>query len=339
MRESLLTRIASIEPLLGELYLAALIAADVDAHELNVRTLASDTTVVLAYSFKCYSQRAARNFWIMLLMNSEDYDFANRSVAKYARVNDDSFSATSVRIPLVKLPSAHQSSTYARRLPLLSPLTTSPSRSRRASKRNSRVRLAPVRRTSSLLRRLNTPRGLPKRPTQLSRRVSNLSRRPSRSAQTRLLRTAPPRYPQTNSRQLPTLSLARAIAPDKPYPQTPRLQTQVQPAAAAGHVLSPRAQSASPTVLPQADEQVFPHARLSSPNTSSRMLDLSPLSGAAVRTLKRPAPLGIPSHSAAQSITLSTRRRTSSKTGTPRMRPSQLRLRLSSLRVLRCSIN
>ena len=55
-----------------------------DAHELNVRTLAGDTTVALAYRFKCYSQRAARDFSIMLLMHYEDYDFASRPVAKYA---------------------------------------------------------------------------------------------------------------------------------------------------------------------------------------------------------------------------------------------------------------
>ena len=53
MRESLQARIASISAPLGELFLATLIAADVDAHELNVRTLAGDTTVVLAYRFKC----------------------------------------------------------------------------------------------------------------------------------------------------------------------------------------------------------------------------------------------------------------------------------------------
>ena len=119
--------------------------------------------------------------------------------------------------PLPHLRTAHST---------LCPLPTSPSRSRRARKRNSRVRLAPVRRTSPLQRRSDTPRGLPKQPTQLSRRVSSRNRRPSRSTTTRLLRTAPPHYPQANQRQLPTPSLARTIpstAPDPPHPQTPPL--------------------------------------------------------------------------------------------------------------------
>ena len=40
----------------------------------------------------------------MLLMHYKNYDFASRLVAKYARVNDNSFSVLSVRIPLFKLP-------------------------------------------------------------------------------------------------------------------------------------------------------------------------------------------------------------------------------------------
>ena len=52
LHESLQARITAIGPPLEALYSNALIASNVDAHELNVRSVAGDTTVVLAYLFK-----------------------------------------------------------------------------------------------------------------------------------------------------------------------------------------------------------------------------------------------------------------------------------------------
>lgn len=103
MRQSLQARIACIGAALGELYLAAFIGADVDAHELNICTLVNDTTVVLNYRFKCYLIQAVCKFCVMLLMHYKDYDFASQPVNKYTRVNNNSFSVSSLRISLFKL--------------------------------------------------------------------------------------------------------------------------------------------------------------------------------------------------------------------------------------------
>ena len=48
LRDSLRARIAAVRPALCELYTAALIAADMDAHELKVRLLAGNTTAVIS---------------------------------------------------------------------------------------------------------------------------------------------------------------------------------------------------------------------------------------------------------------------------------------------------
>ena len=60
LRNSVYARIAAVSSQLSEFYKAPLIAAELDAHEVNVRTLAGETTAVIAYHFKCYSLRAAR---------------------------------------------------------------------------------------------------------------------------------------------------------------------------------------------------------------------------------------------------------------------------------------
>ena len=59
LRESLQARFTAIGLSLEALYSNALIAADVDGHELNVRSVAGNTTVVPAYRFKVYLQQAA----------------------------------------------------------------------------------------------------------------------------------------------------------------------------------------------------------------------------------------------------------------------------------------
>ena len=89
---------------LSELYRAALIAADLDAHELNVRTLAGDTTAVVAYRFKCYSLRAARDIGEMVIARYEERAFGSRPAVKYSRVNDASFTICAVRVPFFHLP-------------------------------------------------------------------------------------------------------------------------------------------------------------------------------------------------------------------------------------------
>ena len=104
LRESLQARITAIGQPLGALYSNALIAADVDAHELNVRSLASDSTVVLAYRVKVYSQRAAKDLRDVLLMHYEENDFASRFIIKYWRAADVSFSPSTVRVPLFRPP-------------------------------------------------------------------------------------------------------------------------------------------------------------------------------------------------------------------------------------------
>ena len=67
MRAALLARVGAVGQLLGALYSNALIDFDIDATELHMRPLAGETIVVLAFRFKCYSQRAARDLSDMLL--------------------------------------------------------------------------------------------------------------------------------------------------------------------------------------------------------------------------------------------------------------------------------
>ena len=69
MRDALLARVSAVGQPLRALYSNALIASDVDATELHLRPLAGETTIVLAFRFKCYSQRAARDLSDMLLLH------------------------------------------------------------------------------------------------------------------------------------------------------------------------------------------------------------------------------------------------------------------------------
>ena len=88
MRATLLARIAAINQPLAALYSNALITSDADATELNVRTRAGDTTVVLAYRFKYYTQRAARDLGDLLLLHYDEQNFQSQPFSKYWRVAD-----------------------------------------------------------------------------------------------------------------------------------------------------------------------------------------------------------------------------------------------------------
>ena len=106
LRESLQARITAFGPPLGALYSNALIAADVDAHELNLRSLDGGTIIVLAYRFKVYSQRAAKDFSDVLLMHYEEHHFPSRPIIKYYQVADVSFSPSTDCVPLFRPPAS-----------------------------------------------------------------------------------------------------------------------------------------------------------------------------------------------------------------------------------------
>ena len=100
MRTALLARVSDVNQPLTALYSNALIASDVDATELHLRPLAGETTIVLAFRFKCYSQRAALDLSDMLLLQYEEHHFGGLPAAQYWRTTDIAFAASSVRVPL-----------------------------------------------------------------------------------------------------------------------------------------------------------------------------------------------------------------------------------------------
>ena len=102
MRASLLARVSAVGQPLGALYSNALIASDVDATELHLRPLAGETTIVLAFTFKCYSQRAARDLSDMLYLYYKEHQFAAMPVAQYWRTADITFTATTVHVLLFR---------------------------------------------------------------------------------------------------------------------------------------------------------------------------------------------------------------------------------------------
>ena len=104
MRAALLARVSAVGQPLGALYSNALIASDVDATELHLRPLAGETTIVVAFRFKCYSKRAARDLSVMLLLHYEEHHFAGLLAAQYWRTADITFAASSVRVPLFRPP-------------------------------------------------------------------------------------------------------------------------------------------------------------------------------------------------------------------------------------------
>ena len=102
MRAALLARDSAVGQPLEALYSKALIASDVDATELHLRQLAGNTTVVFAFRFTCYSQRAARDLSDMLFLHYEDHHFAGLFAAQYTRTADITFAASSVRVLLFR---------------------------------------------------------------------------------------------------------------------------------------------------------------------------------------------------------------------------------------------
>ena len=83
MRAALLARINAVDMPLGALYYNALIAPEVEAIELTHRTHACDKALVLAYRFKVYSQRAARDLSDMLLLHYDEQQFPSQPTTKY----------------------------------------------------------------------------------------------------------------------------------------------------------------------------------------------------------------------------------------------------------------
>ena len=81
MRAARLARVGDVNQRLRALYSNALIVADVDATELHLRLLAGETTIVLAFRLKCYSQRAARDLSDMLLLHYEEHHFGGLPAA------------------------------------------------------------------------------------------------------------------------------------------------------------------------------------------------------------------------------------------------------------------
>ena len=100
MLAALLARVSAVGQPLGALYRNALIASDVDATELHLRPRAGETTIVLAFRFKCYSQRAERDLSDMLLLHYEEHHFGGLPAAQYWRTTDIAVAPYSVRVPL-----------------------------------------------------------------------------------------------------------------------------------------------------------------------------------------------------------------------------------------------
>ena len=104
MRAALLAGVRDVNQPLRALYSKALIASDVDASELHLRPLAGETTIVLAFRIKCYSQRAERDLNDMLLVHYEVHHFGGLPAAQYWRTTDIAFAPSSVRVPLFRPP-------------------------------------------------------------------------------------------------------------------------------------------------------------------------------------------------------------------------------------------
>ena len=106
LRDALRASITALRSPLADFYQAALIAADMDAHEMSVISLAGNTTTVLVYRFKAYTLRLARDLGEMVIARHDERAFANRPAVKYTRVNNPSFSPCAVSVPLAQLPAS-----------------------------------------------------------------------------------------------------------------------------------------------------------------------------------------------------------------------------------------
>ena len=102
MRAALRTRVSAVGQPLGALYSNALIASDVDATELHLRPFGGETTIVLDFRFKCYSQRAASDFSVILFLHYEEHLFGSLFAAQYWRTADIAFAPSSGRVPLFR---------------------------------------------------------------------------------------------------------------------------------------------------------------------------------------------------------------------------------------------
>ena len=228
----------------------------------------------------------------MLLMHYEDYNFASRPVAKYAASTTTAskphrcaylFSSC----PRHTTPAPTHGAFHSLPPPNIS-LSLSPgtqaqfSSSSRASTSH-QPSTAPFGHSSRLTEAANA--AIASREQSQQAALSQYNDTPATHGSTSLSPGEPAAAADPLTRSHDPLHRSGPAAPSD---STPRPQTQVQPAAAAGHVRPPPAQSASPTAPTQADEQVSPHTRPPSPNTPSRTLDPPPLAGAAVSSTLAP---------------------------------------------------
>ena len=79
LRDALHACITALRSPLADFYHSALIAADINAHEMSVRSLAGTTTTVLAYRFKAYTVRVARDLGEMVIARHDERAFANKT--------------------------------------------------------------------------------------------------------------------------------------------------------------------------------------------------------------------------------------------------------------------
>ena len=103
-RAAIRARVSAVGQPLIALYSNALIASDVDATELHLRPLSGETTIVLAFRFKCYLQQAARDLSDMLILHYVEHHFGGLLAAQYWRTVDIAFAPSSVRVPLFRPP-------------------------------------------------------------------------------------------------------------------------------------------------------------------------------------------------------------------------------------------
>ena len=121
MRAAFLARVSAFGQPLGALHSSALIACNVDSTQLHLCPLAGDTTVVLVFRLKCYSQRAARDLSDMLLLHYDKHQFAGLPSEQYWGTPYITFAASSVRVPRFRPRQAARFPTSEQRSPPLCP--------------------------------------------------------------------------------------------------------------------------------------------------------------------------------------------------------------------------
>ena len=339
MRAALLACVGAVGQLLGALSSNALIASDVDATEQHLRPHAGETTIVLAFRSKCYSQRVARDLSVMLLVHYEEHHFGNLFAAHHWRTADIAFAPSSVRVPLFRPPPGstlpHIRTALSTTLPPpgFNLSFTPGSLGQFASSVPSSSSYRPRPHRSATHRDSQMPQTPPPCP------ASNHSRRPSCCPLTRLLLSMPVCSPLAALQPPSSPSVDRVTDPDqrRPHPP-PRIHSRTcslsQP-----HPLCPNLPHE--LHLPSlCRRQVNRHVRMhllplpTRPPLRNGLLLPFPRPVRLRAALQRPARPRIPSHSVARSISRDKRRLTRRVDKSAGRRPHQIRLRLSNLKVL-----